>query len=57
MKKTISWGNLPINESIKQINFDSKFSWTKITKLLTYGKGRATVMFAKIIIYQPRYPR
>ena len=41
MKKTISWGNLPINESIKQINFDSKVFLDKNSKLLTYGKGRS----------------
>ena len=41
MKKTISWGNLPINENIKQINFNSKVFLDKNSKLLTYGMGRS----------------
>ena len=41
MKKTISWGNLPINQSIKQINFNDKVFLDENSKLLTYGKGRS----------------
>ncbi len=41
MKKTISWGNLPIKKDIKKIDYSDDIFLNKKNKLLTYGNGRS----------------